>query len=426
MVTEHEKLRDHEKFRELGALANTGILTPNEWTELKNHLRICKQCCEVHQQYLCLAEEGMPLLAASYNHPPEQRSWDDTAAYQNLSVRIEAAEEAASFEPAGGLYIHLRRMLANPLAQPALAACLVVAIGFGSYLVANRAQTAVKQSQAYAEGRLQGLVHEKTESVDESLDAKQNQLSHLRDESLRMNPELTELRSVLRRGEYRARQLAAANNSMNEQLRNITQERDALSGQLRDAEAAYQSVQTELTNLRLERDKALLQSTSLEARIDELSAAMQDQDRRVRDDEKYLASDRDIRELIGARDLYIADVFDVDSHSRTRKPFGRVFYTRGKSLVFYAYDLDRQPDLKKAMAFQAWGRSTTDGGKPLNLGIFYMDSESNRRWVLRFDDPEQLAEIDTVFVTVEPHGGSAEPTGKPLLYASLRKEANHP
>ena len=55
-----------------------------------------------------------------------------------------------------------------------------------------------------------------------------------------------------------------------------------------------------------------------------------------------------------------------------------------------------------------------------------MDSESNRRWVLRLDDPKQLAEIDAVFVTVEPQGGSQKPTGKPFLYALLRREANHP
>jgi hypothetical protein len=55
-----------------------------------------------------------------------------------------------------------------------------------------------------------------------------------------------------------------------------------------------------------------------------------------------------------------------------------------------------------------------------------MDSESNRRWVLKINDPKQLAEIDAVFVTIEPRGGSQKPTGKPFLYALLRKEANHP
>ena len=132
---------------------------------------------------------------------------------------------------------------------------------------------------------------------------------------------------------------------------------------------------------------------------------------------------------MGARNLYIADVFDVDGNSRTRKPFGRIFYTRGKSLVFYAYDLDRQPKAKDATAFQVWGEKETirsEQPRPLNLGILYLDSESNRRWILRFDDPRMLAEIDAVFVTVEPRGGSTKPTGRPFLFAMLRKEANHP
>jgi hypothetical protein len=119
----------------------------------------------------------------------------------------------------------------------------------------------------------------------------------------------------------------------------------------------------------------------------------------------------------------------VDSSSRTRKPFGRVFYTQGKSLIFYAFDLDHQPDVKNSGAFQAWGQKETPQGEkaqPVNLGILYMDNEKNRRWALRCDDPRQLAEIDAVFVTVEPHGGSEKPTGKPFLYAMLRKEANHP
>ena len=102
--------------------------------------------------------------------------------------------------------------------------------------------------------------------------------------------------------------------------------------------------------------QALLRLAYLENRVNELVATNQDQDRRLRNSEQYLSSDRDIRELMGARNLYIADVFDVDSSSRTRKPFGRVFYTRGKSLIFYAYDLDRRPAVRDASAFQVWGR----------------------------------------------------------------------
>jgi hypothetical protein len=228
--------------------------------------------------------------------------------------------------------------------------------------------------------------------------------------------------------QQRANELATSNASSDEQLRSVSQQRDALSGQLLDARHAYDAVQAELVGLRADREKATLQLASLETQVDELAAMNQEQSK-LASGGQFLSSDRDVRELMGARNLYIADVFDVDSSSRTRKPFGRVFYTRGKSLIFYAFDLDHRPSLKRASAFQAWGQRETPQGEtaqPVSLGILYTENETNRRWALRCDDPQQLAEIDAVLVTVEPHGGSDKPTGKPFLHAMLRKKANHP
>ncbi len=58
--------------------------------------------------------------------------------------------------------------------------------------------------------------------------------------------------------------------------------------------------------------------------------------------------------------------------------------------------------------------------------MMYLDSSSNRRWVLRFDDPKTIAKIDAVFVTVESKSGSKRPSGKPLLFAYLKVAPNHP
>jgi anti-sigma-K factor RskA len=56
-----------------------------------------------------------------------------------------------------------------------------------------------------------------------------------------------------------------------------------------------------------------------------------------------------------------------------------------------------------------------------------MDNEQNRRWVLKSSNPNVLAQINAVFVTVEPHGGSQKPTGKPFLEAYLHSlPPNHP
>jgi hypothetical protein len=82
--------------------------------------------------------------------------------------------------------------------------------------------------------------------------------------------------------------------------------------------------------------------------------------------------------------------------------------------------------LSKASTFQAWGRRGTDGSQALNLGIFYQDNAAKNRWVLKLNDPAALAQIDAVFVTVEPNGGSRKPSNKALLFAYLRFDPNHP
>jgi hypothetical protein len=299
---------------------------------------------------------------------------------------------------------------------------------FGSSRRTAAVQTASAVEIPPAPAVLEKLAAEKKET-DGLLAEQLSQISGLQKQIATQEHDLAGLRSSLRAAEVRSSELATENGEQRAQFRHISGERDRLAAQLRDAEKAYQVLQVDFTNLQAEHDRVVLRMASLESKIDDLSAATRDQDRKLRDSEQYLASDRDIRELMGARKLYIADVFDVDSGSRTRKPFGRVFYTQNKSLIFYAFDLDREPGVKNASAFQVWGQKEADlsaKSRPTNLGILYMDSETNRRWVLRWDDPKQLAEIDAVFVTVEPNGGSQKPTGKPFLYALLRKEANHP
>jgi hypothetical protein len=435
MIRDHEGRQGHDRFRELGALAASGVLTPSERSELKSHLLSCEECREVRAQYVVLSQEGIPALAAFYAKGLESESWDDAPIRRKLFARMRADANESLFELHGGPQsvvnpFGLRRIAARPTLRAALAACLIVTVGLGCYRLGSRSQQSamVRASGAPQEDPFRRLAAEK-ESVDQLLAAQTRRLTQLQEQSLQKEEELEKSRSALRALGDHANALTVANSQSQEQLSNVSQQRDALNARLQNAEQDYQGVQAELADLRAERDKTLQRTTSLEARIEELSSVNLDQERRLKDTEQYLASDRDIRELMGARKLYIADVFDVDGTSRTKKPFGRVFYTQGKSLIFYAFDLDRQPGIVNASTFQVWGQKETAQGEralPLNLGILYMDNESNRRWVMRFDDPKQLAEIDAVFVTVEPRGGSLKPTSKPLLYALLRNEVNHP
>ena len=438
MTMGEEQLAGHERFVELCALAMSGALTAHESAELKDHLQTCLECREAYREYMVLTEEGIPHLASRYSSSREEEGWDDTAIRGKLFARVSAARRPAWVDepirqPISGPRPHVPgRIASHPYVATAVAACMVFAVSVGAYQYGRRieaaAQRAVASATASADDRVQKLASEK-QAVDNLLNAQTQKLDLLQAESSEKQKEVERLNSGLDALQQHANDLEASNASSDGQLRSVSQQRDALSTQLQDVRHAYDAVQAELVGLRADRDKTRLQLASLETQVDELSAMNRDQQSKLDSAGQFLSSDRDIRELMGARNLYIADVFDVDSSSRTRKPFGRVFYTRGKSLIFYAFDLDRQPGPRNASAFQAWGQRETPQGEaaqPVSLGVLYMDNETNRRWALRCDDPQQLAEIDAVFVTVEPNGGSQKPTGKPFLYAMLRKEANHP
>jgi hypothetical protein len=206
----------------------------------------------------------------------------------------------------------------------------------------------------------------------------------------------------------------------------LLQERSDLNQELEAAQAKAQGLQDKLDSLERQSSEDTQRSSALEARVTDLNRLLHDREATIDQQQELLAHDRDIRDLMGARDLYVAEVYDVERTGETRKPYGRVFYTKGKSLIFYAYDLDQQAGVKNASTFQAWGRRGPDWQKALNLGIFYVDSSSKKRWVLRFDDPKALAQIDAVFVTIEPNGGSQKPSKKPLLFAYLHIDPNHP
>jgi hypothetical protein len=425
---------EHDIFRKHCALAAAGSLAPVELSELRTHLESCEECQEIYCQYRILATQGMSTLADACGEVCEESDWDGRSVLERVLARVSNDQQMALHRN-GHSAVPIRlgpfyRVAANRLAAMVLAAGLILAVASGAYRLGLRKQTLadVKIDPALAEGQVQKLLQEKN-AAGELRAAQTKKLAELQSESSVKQREIDKLQLALRTVEIRSTELGAANGQATAQLQSLLQQRSELNAQLQSVSQAYENDKIELASLRSERDKTLQQASALESKIANLSATNRDQERRLKDAEQYLTSDRDIRELMGARKLYIADVFDVDGSSRTKKPFGRVFYTQGKSLIFYAFDLDREPGVVNASTFQVWGQREAPQGEqplPMNLGILYMDNESNRRWVLRFDNPKRLAEIDAVFVTVEPRGGSHKPTSKPFLYALLRKEVNHP
>ena len=407
----------HDEFVVLCSLFASGELSEEEWALLQVHLAYCESCRSVFEEYQHLSDTVMPALAATAYLESEQQpaSFSVEAAERKLLNRLnfDSAPQGSGpvLKTAWATYCGL------------LAACLIAAVFLFTLYRTHEpprsgANTGVSSFPPVAhESQTKVAVDTPSLAVDQrKLDAAQL--------------EITRLQSELSAAQVRSQQLGSAATTAAEQLRSeqaelakITTDRDAVSQQLAAVRSEAQTLRETFTTANATVTQQAARASALEAKLRDLNAAVDEKDRLLAVDKEFLSHDREIRDLIAARNLYIADIYDVAQNGQTAKPFGRIFYTKDRSLVFYGYDLDKQSGLKQSVAFQAWGSG--EDKQNVSLGLFYQD-ETKKRWVLQFKDTKTLARLNMVFVTAEPQGGSAKPTGKPLLLAYLQVQANHP
>jgi hypothetical protein len=309
---------------------------------------------------------------------------------------------------------------------------LFITLGLSAYWVGVRHGTDVAKATPPATTTQDKPALAITPSLEEQLSDAAHERQIARVQITQRDKALAALRRQLERQSAEIDRMKESQDKLESDLRtgeagkqDLVQQRSELGHKLEAAQVESHALQQQVASLTQQSTDETTHAKALGAKVDDLTRVLQDREASLGQQEELLSHDRDIRELMGARDLYIAEVYDVGDNGATRKPYGRVFCTKGKSLIFYAYDLDQQ-ETKRAQTFQAWGRRGPDFKQALNLGIFYEDNAAKKRWVLKMDDPKTLAQIDAVFVTIEPHGGSNKPSGKPLLFAYLRVNPNHP
>lgn len=416
---------EHERYEELCTLATAGVLTAAESEDLFAHLSHCVDCSNHFAEYQSLASEGMSRLADLYRISPEAHRFAEDNALERL---LQSTKASGTKKPAFVFSVH--RYLPGSVWRGLAAASVLAGVAFCAYeFGASRHPKLVVEHPLSAPLQTLSAGPDVQILRGELQDAEQK-AERLQVLAVQRGLDLDRAREDARQAQIRLENLSASESSVEadeaSKLKIIAEERDASIARVQQAELLAKNAQDDLSAVRNQRKQDLARLASLENQVGSLTVALNEQNNRAKDDEQYLTSDKDIRDLIGARNLYIADIMDVSEDGSSRKPFGRVFYTKTKSLIFYAYDLDKQPGVKTASTFEVWGRTGPDDRKPLNLGVLYLDSETNRRWTLRVDNPEQLARLDSVFVTIEQRERADKPTGKPFLYASLRREPNHP
>ena len=428
----------HDEFLELCAISTSGQLSEEDHRRLQEHLVVCSSCREALQQYQAIIRHAIPAIGAE--ETPENLEagthWSEKQAESALFDRIARDEGGGGIERTGPIPPHRetssRRVLAPESAAAwrsvwtlyATGTLLFVALGVCAYQVGIRRGVNVSNISP-TRPDAQSLT---------SLEEKLSDASHEGEVARAQVEQRDRLIADLRRQlEQQSAKMKVAEEQSDTAIRNADAGRHELIQQRTEAEQKFNAAQSSALALQAKLDSIAEQSSrdtkqvgTLDAKVNELTSLLRQRDAAVDQQQELLAHDRDIRELMGARDLYVAEVYDVARTGATQKPYGRVFYTKGKSLIFYAYDLDQQTVAKNASTFQVWGRRGPEREQAFPLGIFYEDNASKKRWVLKLDDPKLLAQIDAVFVTIEPNGGSRKPSGKPLLFAYLRVDPNHP
>ena len=430
----------HEKSLELCASATAGELTAEEQATLEEHLATCPECRQAMKEYELASRFALKALAS--DKTPEQQeakgAWAVEEAEKAFLKRLNE-ESPKGFSDTGTSAKLGQRFGYRPSRVEwrevwmSLAAVVLLALA----LAVTAYRSGVKRGTDIA-----GTTKEPAKNFA-SLEEQASDVGHERAQLLAKLTEedkaIADLKQRLLEQQRMVSALKASDSGSShppggqQTAEAARYDKTHHDPQLAAAEGKLADLEKTVDTLAVQRDQVTSRAAALEAKVGELTQLVRDREREVDQQQAEVAKqrdlldhDRDIRELMGARDLYIAEVHDVAGTGQTNKSYGRVFYTRGKRLIFYAYDLDAQPGIQNVTTFQAWGRRGPDKEQARNLGIFYEDNVNKKRWVLKAEDPKTLEDIDAVFVTVEPNGGSQHPSGKRLLFAYLQSNPNHP
>jgi hypothetical protein len=419
-----------EHFQELCALAAGGQISEPEFVELQDHLQDCAQCRSAYADFTNLLHDKLPLA------DPELMGSSRLASIfsRNSSYRerflARARKEGIAISQSSWRGALRNRLGVGLLLAPVMA-LLLVTVGVLGYNLrqSNSRYAALVADMASLNQRFSQYASPVPPTMPSSPETAPappiaRPMTDAELVKARQDTTAAEARSRALEGQLQA--TASELDALRMQRAQANDSRDQQEKKLTESEQAVVRAGDELQRIREERSANSAAMAAQRIEIRELSAKLTAQTETLERERTLLAAGRDIHDLMGARNLHIVDVLDVDSKGKDRRAFGRVFYTEGKSLIFYAFDLGDRGAARRNASFQVWGARGPAQNAAQSMGIFFVDDQKQNRWVLKFEDPRILAEIDSVFVTVERPGGSPRPTGRKFLYAYLKANPNHP
>ena len=428
----------HEIFEEICAAAAIGQADPQELATLHDHLRGCTRCRQAYSEFTNIASHAYVESPRTQLVSPEHEAVLANAdalrdgflrrAVEVLSGKLIPPKAPQSHSSVVSLW---RRAPINATTLGRAAAVLALVLLPSAYEVGRWAASGAAQAiggySAYVSKAPPSGAHYPDQEGQYEGSAAQIQIASLKDEVKTKDRELKSLKRRLKVSSENAvkllsaqARLEAAQNELKRQL----QESGRLSQQRsREQDLLLQKIGELQTAL----NTAQASYVADEITIHDLTEKVASKRAAAERNAELLERDRDIRDLMTARNLHIFDVFDTDAKGKTKPAFGRIFYTEGKSLIFYAYDLNEAKPASAGYHYRVWGGREGEKNKATSLGLFYSDDKEQRRWVFKCNDAKILAQIDSVFVTLERNrSDSPYPRGQKLLDAYLGGAANHP
>jgi hypothetical protein len=412
MQRQEAAMSEHSRFEELAALEAGGFLSDEERIELREHTKVCVACQKAEEEFSRLVRCALPLtLSPVREFVDKLKTRPDSNARTRFLRRARLEGIVFSPEVEGSSRHPGTRVGFLVATTAALVLAIVALVFYGTY------RRAVVRGSLQAQQQLDQLQRENS-----ALNTSLLQLNHsLADEQREVENLRAQLGSAaataenLRRNTQQAQGEAERSSSQSAQLLDESRKQEQLLAEARD-EAARTS------QLRLNDGASLAKQ---QARIAELSDKLRVASATLDLERQLAEAGEDVRELMLSRQLHVIDVRDTDPNGNFGKAFGRVFLTEGKSLTFYAFDLNEDSVAAANRRFQVWAVPEARKDSPRSLGYLHVDAKAQGRWVLKVENPALVKQIDSVFVTAEPVAGGKQPSGQKMLYASLL-DANHP
>lgn len=405
-------LNSHEHYEELCALAASGQALQPDLADLKAHLESCPSCRGLADDFTEVSAQGLSMLAA-------RRSQCQIPSGMTQRFVARARSEGIEMSRGAAARVIKRNRTVLVVAMGAVAAVVLIA-GIltirkihPSSSLANQAQPPFQQAAVTPAAVPSSTSRVQNTELQQQLTAARKEMSSLAATISAQRDELEALGKV--------------KDSLNSRLIEAEQQNAGLHSERVEWQTRTSQLQAELEKSRSDKGTSDVALTLQETELRELRKKVDEQADSLRQQEDLTARGSDVRDLVVARNLHIIDVHDRDGDGKSQRAFGRIFYTEGKSLIFYAYDLGDPRKVDAKVSFCVWGERL-GAQKPIkSLGVFHNDDPSDGRWVLTFDDPHVLAQIDSVFVTAESSRKAIrEPGGRRVLFAFLGEKPNHP